>query len=96
MTLTRKLNSNEYTFNPKLGSISLNQQLTAGTQVLAVAYQYQVIGSNKVYQVGEFSDEGYASPQSLIVKLLQPSKPETHYPVFDLMMKNVYSLGHTR
>ena len=42
---------NEYTFNSKLGFISLNTTLTSD-QVLAVAFQYQVIGDDAVYQVG--------------------------------------------
>ena len=41
----RKLNESEYTFNPRLGFISLNQPLSAD-QVLAVAFQYQVIGDS--------------------------------------------------
>ena len=93
VTLARRLNPNEYTFNPRLGFISLNQQLNSGQQVLAVAYQYQVIGTGKTYQVGEFSDGGYATPNVLIVKLLQGTSPATHKPLWNLMMKNVYSLG---
>ena len=53
----RKLLPSEYTYNPKLGFISLNTTLNPG-QVLAVAYQYQVIGDTTVYQVGEFANQG--------------------------------------
>ena len=52
----RLLSPNEYTVNTKLGFISLNSAL-ASDQVLAVAFQYMVIGDEKVYQVGEFSNE---------------------------------------
>lgn len=49
----RRLNSSEFTFNPRLGYISLNQQLN-NDQALAVSYQFTYLG--KVYQVGEFRD----------------------------------------
>ncbi len=88
----RKLNPSEYTFNSKLGFISLNAALNSD-QVLAVAYQYTVIGDNKIYQVGEFSDQGITSPSSLMVKLLKSTALNTRLPIWDLMMKNVYNIG---
>lgn len=88
----RKLNDNEYTFNSKLGFISLNSALNPD-QVLAVAYQYTVIGQEGVYQVGEFSDQGIASPSALTVKLLKSTAVNTNLPIWDLMMKNVYNIG---
>lgn len=87
----RKLNSNEYTFNSRLGFISLNITLNPD-QVLAVAYQYTILGDNTVYQVGEFSDQGINSPNNLIVKLLKSTSINTKNPKWDLMMKNVYSM----
>jgi len=51
----RKLLPNEYNLNPQLGYISLNQRLN-NDEVLAVSYQYTVNG--RVYQVGEFSNDG--------------------------------------
>jgi cell surface protein SprA len=51
----RKLDQGEYTLNSQLGYISLNQRLT-NDEVLAVSYQFTVNG--KVYQVGEFSNDG--------------------------------------
>ena len=51
----RKLQSNEYQLNSQLGYISLNQKLT-NDEVLGIAYQFTVNG--KVYQVGEFSNDG--------------------------------------
>ena len=92
MESARKLLPSEYTFNPKLGFISLNMQLNPD-QVLAVAYQYQMVGDTTVYQVGEFSDQGINSPQCLIVKLLKSTALNTKIPMWNLMMKNVYSLG---
>jgi cell surface protein SprA len=87
----RLLRSNEYTFNSKLGFISLNQAVSPD-HVLAVAFQYQIIGDTTTYQVGEFSTDINA-PNSLIVKMLKSTSVDTRHPMWDLMMKNVYSLG---
>ncbi len=87
----RKLSPSEYTFNSKLGFISLNTTLNAD-QTLAVAYQYTVIGYDSVFQVGEFSDQGINAPRNLIVKLLKSSAVNTRLPMWNLMMKNVYSI----
>jgi len=87
----RKLRSSEYTFNKRLGFISLNTTLNPD-QTLAVAYQYTVIGDNKIYQVGEFTDQGINAPQVLIVKMLKSTSVNTHRKMWDLMMKNVYSI----
>jgi cell surface protein SprA len=86
----RKLQPSEYTFNARLGFISLNQQLNPD-QFLSVAYQYTLNGN--VYTVGEFSDGGISSPGVLVTKMLKSSAPNTKLPIWDLMMKNVYSIG---
>ena len=87
----RLLTSNEYTFNPKLGFISLNTRLNSD-QVLAVAFQYTVTGDPNIYQVGQFSNEVVA-PGCIVVKLLRSTAINTQIPLWRLMMKNVYSLG---
>ena len=87
----RLLSSSEYTVNTKLGFISLNSAL-ASDQVLAVAFQYTVIGDDHVYQVGEFANE-VATPNCIRVKLLKSSSLNTKSPLWKLMMKNVYSLS---
>ncbi len=87
----RKLRASEYTFNSKLGFISLNTTLNTD-QTLAVAYQYTVIGDDKVYQVGEFTDQGIDAPEVLIVKMLKSTSVNTRHQMWDLMMKNVYSI----
>lgn len=87
----RLLNSSEYTFNPKLGFISLNSALSSD-QVLAVAFQYTIIGDDHVYQVGEFSNE-VSAPNCIRVKLLKSTNLNTKSPLWKLMMKNVYSLS---
>ena len=87
----RLLSPNEYTVNTKLGFISLNSAL-ASDQVLAVAFQYTIIGDDKVYQVGEFSNE-VSTPNCIRVKMLKSSNLNTKSPLWKLMMKNVYSLS---
>jgi len=92
----RMLSSSEYTLNAALGYISLRAALNQD-EVLAVAYEYTYAG--QVYQVGEFSTdagESLKAPNALIMKLLKgtnnaPSKKGKG--TWDLMMKNVYSIG---
>jgi cell surface protein SprA len=92
----RRLNPSEYSYNSRLGFISLKQSLN-NAEVLAVSYEYTLNGDT--YQVGTISQDGYAAPQSLILKLIKPSitrvKLEDGFasPLWDNMMKNVYSLG---
>ncbi len=96
----RLLSDNQYTLNPQLGYISLNQRLN-NDEVLAVAYQYTKNG--QVFQVGEFANDGVANTQTedieasptqnLIVKTLKSSITAVEEPIWDLMMKNIYSLG---
>ncbi|NLN72727.1 MAG: cell surface protein SprA [Bacteroidales bacterium] len=87
----RKLQPNEYTYNSRLGFISLNSSLSHD-QVLAVAFQFTIVGDTTVYQVGEFTNE-VEPPNNLAVKLLKSSSLNTKSPLWNLMMKNVYSLN---
>jgi len=87
----RKLSPTEFSFNSKLGFISLNTSLNAD-QTLAVAYQYTVIGYDSIFQVGEFSDQGINTPNCLAAKLLKSTSINTRMPMWNLMMKNVYSI----
>ncbi|WP_425549115.1 cell surface protein SprA [Aquimarina addita] len=103
----RQLTTNEYTLNTQLGYISLNQKLN-NDEVLAVAFQYTVGG--QVYQVGEFANDGVdatvgantstdtevGSSQSLMVKMLKSPITNVDRPIWDLMMKNIYSTGAFR
>ena len=85
----RRLNQNEFVFNPQLGYMSLNQRLN-DNQLLAVSYSFTLNGDSKVYKVGEFSEE---SPV-LITKVLKPNNSvKTTSPMWDLMMKNIYPLN---
>lgn len=89
----RKLTSREFTLHPQLGYISLNYPLN-NDEVLAVAYRYTYNGVE--YQVGEFSNDipvDAANPKALYVKLLKNEILKTNLPTWDLMMKNIYSLG---
>lgn len=95
----------EYTLNSQLGYISLNQRLN-NDEVLGVAFQFTVGG--KVYQVGEFANDGVNATEvetntegqvtsvtnsNLIVKMLKSSITNVNEPVWDLMMKNIYDTG---
>lgn len=86
----RKLTEQEYSYNALLGYISLNLPLN-NDEVLAVSYEYTYRG--ETYQVGEFSTDGVAGQQALILKLLKPTITNPNNKVWDLMMKNVYSIG---
>ena len=94
----RKLDSTAYTVYPQLGFISLTQQLQPN-DVLAIAYQYSYNGH--VYQVGEFSTDvppdttsgNYAGVQKVLyLKLLKATAQRTNLPIWNLMMKNIYTL----
>lgn len=86
----RKLNESEYTLNQALGYISLKNTLTAD-EVLAVAFEYTYGG--RTYQVGEFSSDVQDAGQALYLKLLKSNSNAPGTGTWDLMMKNIYSLG---
>ncbi len=87
----------DFKFNPQLGYISLLTQLRTN-EVLAVAFEFTYNG--KTYSVGEVTgNQTDSSKNFTFVKLLRPNdinnrlsgpKPS---PMWDLMMKNIYSLG---
>ena len=94
----RKLSASDYYFNPQVGFLSVNQTLQSN-DVLAVAYQYSYNG--QIYQVGEFAADvppdttvgtGAGSSKVLYLKLLKATSQRTNLPLWNLMMKNVYSL----
>ncbi len=90
----RQLNTNEFTLNPRLGYISLNQALN-NDEILAVAYEYVLNG--RVFKVGEFTREVSSidpnQPSALFLKMLKGATITTTLPIWNLMMKNIYSLG---
>jgi len=91
----RKLEPSEYFFQRDLGFISLNRSL-APDEVMGIAMEYTDLNGN-VRQIGEFAENlgltNTQDDQMLILKLLKPKAPLTSVPTWDLMMKNVYSLG---
>ena len=92
----RKLDSSQYIYNRQVGYISLGQPLQPD-EVLAVAYQYSYNG--RIYQVGELSqdlppDSTLATQKVLFLKLLKATSQRTQLPIWQLMMKNVYSVGY--
>lgn len=86
----RLLSPSEYTLNKQLGYLSLRNALRAD-EVLAVAFEYTYGG--ETYQVGEFSSDQKESASTLMVKLLKPNSCSPQNGCWDLMMKNVYSIG---
>ncbi|WP_316746849.1 cell surface protein SprA [Pedobacter gandavensis] len=93
LTYARKLADREFTFHPQLGYISLINALNTD-EVLAVSYRYTYRGVE--YQVGEFSTDisfDSATPKVLFAKMLKNETLKTRLPIWDLMMKNIYSIG---
>jgi len=92
----RMLSPSEFTYNSRLGFVSLRQALN-NAEVLAVAYEYTQGG--ETFQVGSLSQDGITAPSALILKMLKSSITQVvdqsgeAIPLWDLMMKNVYSLG---
>ncbi|MCH8904991.1 MAG: cell surface protein SprA, partial [Bacteroidetes bacterium] len=95
-TYARLLKPGEYSFSTaqsQLGYISLNQALYPD-EVLAVAFQYTYNG--KIFQVGEFAQDvppGEDNSNVLFVKLLKSTSVNPNQPLWNLMMKNIYSLN---
>lgn len=93
LNYARKLTEREFILNPTLGFISLNTSLNTD-EVLAVAFRYTLNGVE--YQVGEFSNDisvDQVNPKVLYTKLLKNQTIKPNLPIWDLMMKNIYSLG---
>jgi cell surface protein SprA len=94
----RKLNSTDYSYNAQVGFITLNQTLQPN-DVLGVAFQYSYNG--RIYQVGEFSQDvppdttlgaDPGAQKVLYLKMLKATSQRTTLPIWNLMMKNVYTL----
>ncbi len=92
----KKLQPTEYTFDAKLGTISVNN--LDRQQILGVAFTYFYNGKGP-FQVGEFAEnvplvQGQDSTSRVIfTKMLKSTIQSPSLPIFDLMMKNVYSVG---
>jgi cell surface protein SprA len=91
----RKLAPTEYTFHPNLGFISLNVNIQPD-QVVGVAFEYSY--KDSVYQVGEIAEDvpqntDTTTQNVLFVKMLKSTTQRVDLPTWDLMMKNIYSIG---
>ncbi len=90
----RLLSSQEYSYNDQLGFLSINLNVQPD-QVVGVAYEYTYNG--QPYKVGEFSSDvpsGDSLNQNvLFLKMLKSTTANVRFPIWDLMMKNVYSVG---
>jgi cell surface protein SprA len=86
----RKLTSSEYTVNTALGYIQLKTTLQTD-EVLAIAYEYTYGG--QTYQVGEFAADITDNSKALFLKSLKNTDNSPGTGTWNLMMRNVYSLG---
>ncbi len=93
LTYARQLNENEFTVNQRLGYISLTTALN-NDEILAVAFEYTYNGVP--FKVGEFTSEIASTRDDskvIYVKMLKNNIIRTRLPMWELMMKNIYSLG---
>ncbi|PWN07008.1 cell surface protein SprA [Rhodohalobacter mucosus] len=78
----------DYTINKVTGFISLRRSLGA-REVLAVAFNYR--GSqNDIIEVGELNRSGN---DRIFLKMLRPANISTDNDLFQITMRNIYSLG---
>ncbi|MBB6460968.1 T9SS outer membrane translocon Sov/SprA [Flammeovirga kamogawensis] len=87
----RELNESEFTYNQQLGYISLNTPIR-NDEILAVAFEYTFNGQS--YKVGELNEDlpNLSQDEVMFMKMLSPSTINTSLPMWDLLMKNIYSL----
>ncbi len=91
---SKRLTDREFKYNQELGYISLVTPLR-NDEILAVAYEYTYNG--RTYKVGELTED-YSSRREdevIMLKLIKSStiRNRTNSPMWNLMMKNIYSLG---
>ncbi|MFN0215682.1 MAG: cell surface protein SprA [Saprospiraceae bacterium] len=93
----RLLSPQEFSYHDQLGFISVNLNVQPD-QVVGVALSYTYNGVP--YKIGEFSDEvpkksseDTLKTNVLFLKMLKSTTANVRYPIWDLMMKNVYAVG---
>ena len=90
----RLLSTNEYSYNDQLGFISINLNVQPD-QVVGVAVEYTYNGVP--HKIGEFTSDvpnGDSLNQNvLFLKMLKSTTANVQFPIWDLMMKNIYSIG---
>jgi len=79
----------DYELNRNLGYISLKRNL-GSRQALAVSFKYRNPQTGQTISVGDVSQGG---SNRIFLKLIRPQTVTTNNILWDLMMKNVYSLG---
>ncbi len=105
----RLLTANEYTVNQRLGFISLNQSLNndevlaVAFQYTLDGQTYQVgqfaqdgtlpVDDGTQPQPGAQPQVGPQGTEALVLRLLKATITNPRIPLWDLMMKNIYSLG---
>lgn len=78
----------DYTINKVTGHVSLRRSLSS-REVLAVAFTYRGL-NNEIISVGEINRSGN---DRIFLKMLRPSNVSTDNDLFQLTMRNIYSLG---
>ncbi|MCC7506838.1 MAG: cell surface protein SprA, partial [Saprospiraceae bacterium] len=90
----RMLSPSEFSYNEQLGFISINLNVQPD-QVVGVALEYTYNG--QPHKIGEITSDvpnGDSLNQNvLFVKMLKSTTANVRYPIWDLMMKNVYAIG---
>lgn len=81
----------DYELNRNLGYISLKRNLSS-RQALAISFKYRDPQTGKIVSVGDVSQ---GSGNRIYLKLIRPQTVTTTNKLWDLMMKNVYSVGAT-
>ncbi|MFN0037716.1 MAG: cell surface protein SprA [Saprospiraceae bacterium] len=96
-TKGRLLLPQEYAYNEQLGFVSINLNVQPD-QVLGMAVEYTYNG--QPYKIGEFSSDiprkssiDTLKNNVLFLKMLKSTTANVKYPIWDLMMKNVYAVG---
>lgn len=79
----------DYELNRALGYLSLKRNL-GSRQALAVSFRYRDAQTGETVGIGDISQAG---GDRLYLKLIRPQTVTTNHPLWDLMMKNVYSIG---
>lgn len=82
----------DFQFHPELGYVSLNFPLRID-DAIAVAYEYTFKG--QTFKVGELTEDyqNFSEDKVILLKLLKHASIKTSLPVWNLMMKNIYSLN---
>ncbi|MDX1617981.1 MAG: cell surface protein SprA, partial [Balneolaceae bacterium] len=79
----------DYDLNRPLGYLTLKRNL-GSRQALAVSFKYRDAQTGRIVSVGDVSQGG---GNRIYLKLIRPQNVTTTNRAWDLMMKNIYSLG---